>query len=336
MKSLKQFFNFMNDVDFNYVVLRNWENLPDAVEFGDHSDLDLLVYDFDHWKEIFPNAKAEFPLPRVRFKIPIQDTFIFADVRALGDGYYPADFQQQILDNREFNKKGFWTPSPLYHTLALAYHVVHHKNSNTYQKWLGDASVRELLTALKKSTIGWIPPTDKSVGTFNAYWKGATSVVSKDGGAVTKKQDSFMAYNLIDNEERILSQVYSHHFPKMISRNGEELTIEDCGEPLTEENLPKNWKEQLVQILMDLKTFKLQHRDIKPDNLMIKNGEIKLIDFGWAIEEGKEEDIKPPACLGYPYRPSWGYDDNFSMRQIIKQFEFKLKDKNDHLVSALQ
>lgn len=317
----------MQDVDFPYVVLRNFENLPDSVEYGDHSDLDLLVYDYAHWRELFPEAHAEYPAPRVRFKIPIQDTFIFVDVRSIGDGYYPADFEQAILEYREWNPKGFWTPSPLHHKLALAYHVVHHKNQNTYPNWLGDTTALELLEALKKSNIGWVPPTDKSVGAYNAYWKGATSVVSKGDGVVTKKQDSFMAYSLIDNEERILSKANSAHFPKVISKNDGELSIEDCGELLTIDNLPEDWKEQLVKILVELRTCSIQHRDIKSDNLMVKDNVIRLIDFGWAKFEDEEDKISPPACLGYPYRPSHGWDDNYSMRQIIKQFEFKLSEK---------
>jgi len=333
MQSLVQFFKFMHDVDFPYVVLRNFENLPDSVEYGDHSDLDLLVYDFNHWREIFPQARAEFPLPRVRFKIPIGDTYIFADIRSVGDGYYPADFQQAILEHREFNRKGFWTPSPLHHTIALAYHVVHHKNQNTYPNWLGDNTAGQLLLALKKSSIGWVPPQDKSVGSYNAYWKGATSVVSKGDGVVTKKQNSFMAYSLIDNEERILSKISSIHFPRVISKNEGELSIEDCGELLTENNLPTNWKEQLIQILVELKTNKLQHRDIKPDNLMVKDGIIKLIDWGWSKFEDEEDAVSPPACLGYPYKPSWGWDDNYSMRQIIKQMEFKVNEKLEEILA---
>lgn len=331
MRDLKQFFSYMNDVSFDYVVLRNFENLPDSVEYGDHSDLDLLVYDFNHWKEIFPEAKAEFPLPRVRFKVTIADTYMFVDVRSIGDGYYPADFQQAILEHKEWNPRGFWTPSPLYHRLALAYHVVHHKNSNTYPNWLGDTTAKELLEVLKKSSIGWVPPVDKSVGAFNAYWKGATSVVSKGEGVVTKKQESFLAYSLIDNEERILSKVSSVHFPKIISRNEGELSIEDCGEILTEDNLPEDWKEQLVKIIIELKTCHIEHRDIKPDNLMVKDNVIKIIDFGWAKFEDEEDKVSPPTCLGYPFRPSWGWDDNFSMRQIIKQFEYKIIKKQEEI-----
>ena len=43
MRSLEQFFSYMNDIDFPYVVVRNFEKLPDNVEVGEHSDLDLLV-----------------------------------------------------------------------------------------------------------------------------------------------------------------------------------------------------------------------------------------------------------------------------------------------------
>ena len=57
---------------------------------------------------------------------------------------------------------------------------------------------------------------------------------------------------------------------------------------------------------------------------MVKDGVIKLIDFGWAIFMGENDN--PPSCLGYPYKPSWGHDDNFSMRKVIKELEFKRED----------
>ena len=144
---------------------------------------------------------------------------------------------------------------------------------------------------------------------------------------------SFLAYSLIDNEERILSKAISIHFPKVISKNDGELSIEDCGESLTEDNLPKDWKNQLVKILIELKVNNIQHRDIKPDNLMIKDGVIKLIDFGWAKYIDEEDKVSPPACLGYPYRPSWGWDDNYSMRQIIKQMEFNINQKLEGVIA---
>ncbi len=334
MKSLSQFFNYLNDINFQYVVLRNWENLPGSVELGDHSDLDLLVYDFDHFKEVFPEAHSEFPYPRVRHKVTIGDNYIFMDVRHLGDGYYPADFEKAILDTREWNANGFYTPNPVHFRAALVYHVVHHKGHNTYPVHLGNMTVKEGLEALKESNIGWIAPNDQSVGRFNPYWKGATSVVSRETGMVVKKQTGFMAYGLIENERRILSDFDSVHFPKILNSSEGEIAVEDCGELLTIDNLPKDWKQQLVQIILLLKAEGIIHRDIKPDNLMVKDGIIKLIDFGWA-RKSEDSDDNPPSCLGYPYRPSWGYNDEFSMRKVIKEFEFQLEEKQEKLMEVL-
>lgn len=129
MKSLTQFFNYLNGVSFPYVVLRNWEALPDSVEFGDHSDLDLLVYDMEHFLEIIPGLHAEYPYPRVRFKMQVGNEHIFMDIRHVGDGYYPTEFEEAILETREWNDKGFYTPNPIHHRIALAYHVVHHRGA---------------------------------------------------------------------------------------------------------------------------------------------------------------------------------------------------------------
>lgn len=326
MRSLGQFFDYLNGVDFKYVVLRNWEPLPDSVEFGDHSDLDLLVYDLEHFLEIIQEAKAEYPYPRVRFKLQIGNDHIFMDIRHVGDGYYPQEFEEAILETREWNEKGFYTPNPIHHRIALAYHVVHHKGSNTYPRWLGDVKMQDLLEALKSSPIGWVEPSDKSVGRFNAYWRGATAIVSKEDGKVYKEQRSFKNYDLVSNEKRILKALESIHFPKLFEDKDNMIVMEDCGDVIDVDNLPKDWKEQLVQIIIELRSNNVQHRDIKPENLMVKDGVIRLIDFGWARFYDDTPD-DPPSCLGYPYKPSDGWDDNFSMRKVIKMFDARLAEK---------
>jgi len=127
LNSLKEFFDVLHDVSFPYVVLRNFDNLPDSVELGPHSDLDLLVYDIDHWIELFPEAKRVYPSPRVQFRQPIGDSFIQIDVRYVGDGYYPKWFEDKILKDKEKHKNGFFIPSKVDHLVALAYHVYHHR-----------------------------------------------------------------------------------------------------------------------------------------------------------------------------------------------------------------
>ena len=324
MQDLKQFFDYMNDINFPYLVLRNWENLPDQVELGEHSDLDLLVYDLEHWIEIFPQAERVYSSPRVQFKVPIGVTYIFVDVRHIGDSYYPKNFEQTAINGRQWNEKGFYTMHPFLHRLGLAYHAVHHKNANRYPEYLGNATVDQLLSSLKESDMGWCKPEDPTVGKFHQYFKGATAVVERKDGIVVKKPrtNNYSEYPLMENEERILSKCSSKYFPKVFKASKDFIEIEDCGEELKVENLPPDWKRQLVDILCALKLYQVEHRDIKPDNLMIIDGVIKLIDFGWARFYEDDPDT-PPDCLGHPYRSSWGPDDNFAMRKVIKEFEYQ-------------
>lgn len=326
IQNITQFFSFMNDVDFPYVVLRNFEGLPHSITIGGHTDLDILVYDIEHWKELFPDAVQVHKSPRVQFSIPMGETNVYIDVRHVGDDYYPEDFERAILDSREWNEKGFWTPNPVHFRIALAYHVVHHKGANTYQKWLGDVTVDQLFASLKKSDIGWVEPKDHTVGRFNPYWKGCTSIIEKEGNTVKKRQVSYGKYNLGENEYRILSKVKSSHFPKVLGFENGVITLEDCGVPISAEGLPPDWKRQLVAILLALKAEGIEHRDIRPDNLLVKDGVIRLIDFGWArLREDMPDN--PPSCLGYPYKPTWGFSDDYSMRMVIRQLEYQLEEK---------
>ena len=319
----------MNETGFKYVVLRNWENLPNDVALGEHSDLDLLVYDYQHFMELFPQAVLQYPLPRVRTKIAIGDSYIYADIRHLGDNYYPDDFSNAILETREWNERSFYTPDPLHHRIALAYHAVHHKGAIApeYRKFLGDSTIEELLEVLKESSVGWTIPNDHTVGHFNGYWKGATSIVNKKDGQIVKTQVNYLDYDLINNEYEILSSLDSIHFPKVYQHFNQTIYLEDCGESLNESNLPENWKIQCQTIVTKLMAAKVIHRDIRLDNLMVKDGIIKLIDFGWAKMESWVEAKPSPSCLGFPNKPSTGFNDQYSMNRVIKQIEYMIEEK---------
>lgn len=320
VNTLSEFFSTLNDINFLYCVMRNWENLPDSVELGEHSDLDLLVYDFTHFTEVFPEATQEYEYPRVRFKMPIGDSYIYIDVRHVGDRYYPKDFEIDMLNLRIWNDKGFYTPDKARFIMGLAYHAVHHKNSNNYQKYLGDAEIKDLLVALKKSKIGYVEPIDPSVGRFNQYFSGDTAKIERKDGKIIKNQNSYNDYSLIENEERILSLLDSEHFPKVLEKTDNGLILDDCGEHLTNRNIPDNWKKQLLEIVTELREKNVCHNDIKVDNLLVKDGVLKLIDFGWGSLIG--EDVSSyPKCLGGENRSPYGLDDNYSFKKLIKQIE---------------
>lgn len=327
MQDLSVFFEHLNNVAFPYVVMRNWENLPHNVETGIHSDLDLLLYDLEHFLELFPDLEREHPAPRVRFKLTFDDgRFIFLDARSVGDGYYPEAFQEAMLKTREWNGAGFWTPNPIHHRIGLAYHVVHHKNGNTYPNYLGPASVGKLLDSLKQNEdLAWVEPDDPSVGRFNSYMNGGTSAVSVVDGHIEKTQTRYKKYDLVENEERMLKAAKGVHFPKLLSRDDRTLRIEHCGEPLGAHNVPDNWLQQLEEILEELDSCGIVHRDVRLDNLMVRDGTVRLVDFGWARLKG-ELDGKHPDLLGYPNRCPLGFNDRYSMSRIIKHLQEELED----------
>lgn len=93
------------------------------------------------------------------------------------------------------------------------------------------------------------------------------------------------------------------HFPQLIDidHSNRIIYMSHCGDPLTKENLPKNWKKQCVEIEAtllkhDIYHFDLIGKDANPNppynkNIHVKDGIIYLIDFGiWAKQYSKNLD----------------------------------------------
>jgi len=109
--------------------------------------------------------------------------------------------------------------------------------------------------------------------------------------------------------------------PKIISIKPMEITMEYCGEQVSEENLPKDWREQAKEILDGLKKYGCSHNDIKPSELMVKDGKVYLIDFGWATTIGEEIPDNFPTALGADYRKSTEeINDEYSLMKSLSQF----------------
>lgn len=70
--------------------------------------------------------------------------------------------------------------------------------------------------------------------------------------------------------------------PQIIKSEDQILYLTDTGQDLSLRNLPKNWKEQLLNIHQILKSHFLYHNDIKANNFTVKNNKLYLIDFGWS------------------------------------------------------
>jgi len=58
-----------------------------------------------------------------------------------------------------------------------------------------------------------------------------------------------------------------------------------CGVPLNNNNIPYNWKEQMIEIIKLLKKYNVSNNDMWGNNFLINNNIIYLVDFGWATNE---------------------------------------------------
>ena len=148
------------------------------------------------------------------------------------------------------------------------------------------------------------------------------------------KQTSF---DLAERESYFLSQLNGDYFPKEYGvqrgNNYTAVTLEKInGRPLPEvsneiTSSPQKFQvfvNHCLKILKILKQRGIMHRDIRHDNILIRNDSPVLIDFGWAISE-KKPFVTPPG-LGSSERPPDGsFCDIYSMGMV-----FKLMNQNKY------
>jgi len=350
--NLSEAFAALNDA-VPYVVLRNWENLPESAQLGPHGDLDLLVEDRDKAVKAL-HAQPCHPQPwRTQYEVPLTDgRYQLTDLRYVGDDYYPLEMERTLLGTREFlEDKGFWVPSEAPGCMlfeSLLYHVAIHK------VWAIDPNYVRLLTKMGKNHGGsWWEPSvlvdkedqhagiqaylrhggirfvralDKSVGFFikKQKWGGVTAVVERISiSEVVKSFNGKYHECSVREADALLTMDSSLHTPCISACTGEMdkkgftgLKMEYAGRPLTKDNMPTDWETQIKEIGDDLEAVSLVHRDCMPRNLMVKRGVIMLIDFGWCVPKGEEnEDV--PHDLGGKWRCKDGFNDRYSLAKSI-------------------
>ena len=124
-KSLKQVFDVLNLTE-KYVVMRNFEPLPDEFYAGKHGDIDFLVRDYDAVRYIL-NARPVFSEPhRVHNRIMVAGEEVLLDLRYVGDGYYDTNWQKEMLKNKtQYKNVSIMNREDYFY--SLLYHAIIHK-----------------------------------------------------------------------------------------------------------------------------------------------------------------------------------------------------------------
>jgi SAM-dependent methyltransferase len=137
--------------------------------------------------------------------------------------------------------------------------------------------------------------------------------------------------DLAEREGRFLEKFDSPYFPKVTEiasyGNYSVITLEKiAGRPLNSEisnicssiNSFYDFTQHCVNILVELSEKGIVHRDIRNENILVRDGKPVLMDFGWAIS-GISNYITPPG-LGASERPPDGSFCNvYSMGKVLEQ-----------------
>lgn len=134
-KDFKQFFSVLNETS-NYVILRNFEQLPDKFMSKKHQDIDILTDDMLQTPYLLNQRKSKEKEGRVPPTVKIGNDDVLFDIRYVGDRYYDQKWSKDILKRRILSNNGFYTPSLEDYFYSLLYHAIIHKSklSDEYMK----------------------------------------------------------------------------------------------------------------------------------------------------------------------------------------------------------
>lgn len=180
---IRAVFDALNaDKALKYVVMRNFEGLPDHITLDNHLDVDILCNDYYRAKRILDGDNKqkhqyEDGGHRILNHVNIAGKSIMFDLRYIGDNYYDEHLQQHMLDSRIL-LHNFYIPDEETHIHSLIYHALIHKPkiSKTYKDVLHKYGIsyevkhlRDILHRyMQKYNFAFVKPKDSTVGFFHA------------------------------------------------------------------------------------------------------------------------------------------------------------------------
>ena len=395
-ESLEQLFYVMNS-SLDYVVMRNFEYLPENRFSKEHGDIDFLVKDLEQTVFIMNSQK----LYKKRYKINVSGKDVLIDLEYVGDGSYDKKWQKNILEKKILLKNSFYVPELEDYFYSLIYHILVHKTyieidypekiKDIYKKFSFydpnkcnfDNYLKFLEKFLSINTYQITKPKEpsfffdekildykKDIKSFSKIklknikpylvneWKNSSGFIYFKAETENKKKLFIKSRGIEESSRREykvikeLRNVNQKYFPKEYYFKSEKdvnFIIMELVEGQRLDHLINSnefeiklnhYKENLYNgifnILKILHKLKIVHRDIRPQNLIIKHdGTPVLIDFQFAVDikriKYKEFQIvrKNPELiigLGDKFAKNiFHWDDAYS---VYKIFDL-LKIKND-------
>lgn len=162
--------------------------------------------------------------------------------------------------------------------------------------------------------------SDAGLGTKGLPSATSDVTVYKDRNLVRKHVREYLSYNVFEREVAMLLKLRGFlHVPKImaVDVDNHDIYMEYGGEPVDQTNLPNNWRSQVKEIIDGFKARGIQHNDIKNAEVLVQDGVLKIVDYGWASTYGQPIDPSWPQGLGAAYKSPTGFDDRFSLIKAI-------------------
>ena len=124
--SLEEVFYILNNT-VNYVVLRNFEELPHRFDPSIHGDIDLLTD--NHAKLLLilnPPGVSRRHTP-IGVTVNVGGQQVKWDIRHVGDDYYCRQWEQDMMQDRVLNSENVYVMNNEHHFYSLVYHALLHK-----------------------------------------------------------------------------------------------------------------------------------------------------------------------------------------------------------------
>ena len=138
-ESLDSFFSYLNSQRLRYVVLRNHEELLEAEFLKNHPDIDFLCESSEAFVRLARAVPSGKRNEKVHFRIKIGNGIVPIDVREVGDDYYDAAWETDMLETRILYRDFCYIPDPENYYYSLCYHALLQKHflSDEYRDKLG-------------------------------------------------------------------------------------------------------------------------------------------------------------------------------------------------------
>ena len=145
------------------------------------------------------------------------------------------------------------------------------------------------------------------------------SVRKQAGEVFSRGEHRFDPVILLRREAGFLRLLDGRRSPRLLEEGDDWFRMTHCGSELSTSNVPEDWRQQVVEIAAILDEAGIVHRDIKDGNVLVLDGRLQVIDFGWAISTGEEPYVCPrELCPDIPHKHI--YDNRTALEWVVSSY----------------